>query len=327
MSMIKAPHERSPEELRRAVHTLKGNADVMGLRTIAQICHDLETNALSVTASTPTAADREPLVRAWQTLAGCRRLIGERSDRIEIERSEYFALVTAAESAPRAEWQRAIYRLALEPTARRLRRAADQATALATRLGKPGLGVVIDANGVRLPGATWAPFWSAFVHLVRNAVDHGIELPEVRSAAGKPPHGRLTLRTVITAGDLTVEITDDGRGIDWARVAVRASRAGHPCDTQQDLEAALFQDGISTADEVTHVSGRGVGLGAVRDACEALGGTTSITSVAGAGATFRFRFPGFLARPLIRPHPSMTSLASPVSRSSPPPRGPATRVA
>jgi two-component system, chemotaxis family, sensor kinase CheA len=87
-----------------------------------------------------------------------------------------------------------------------------------------------------------------------------------------------------------IEVSDDGRGIDWSRLAARAAESGLPHATHQDLVAALFSDGISTRDDVTEVSGRGTGLAAVRQACEALTGQVTVRSEAG-GTTFVFDFP------------------------------------
>jgi two-component system chemotaxis sensor kinase CheA len=147
---------------------------------------------------------------------------------------------------------------------------------------------------VRLDHDRWAPFWGAFVHVVRNAVDHGLEDPETRAAIGKaiPRIGLRTYEIVEgAAGQLILEISDDGRGIRWEAVAAKAAKVGLPHATRDDLAAALFAEGLSTRDAVTETSGRGVGLGAVREACAALGGRIEVESTSGVGTTFRFRFP------------------------------------
>jgi two-component system chemotaxis sensor kinase CheA len=280
----------TPVERRRALHTLKGSAKVMGLDAIGRYCHEIE-DRLADTDGVIAAEDLEGLLLAWRPLAGaCFSLLGDGAGRIELDPIEHETLLRDARTLPRAAWIRRLEELRNEPAARRLDRAAEHARLLAEQLGKPGLHVVLAPNGVRLDPEVWGAFWSAFVHVVRNAVDHGLESPSERVAAGKQPAGTLTLSTYIEDDELTIEVTDDGRGIDWPRVAARASREGYPHATAGDLEEALFRDGVSTREIASDVSGRGVGLGAIREACEALGGTVSVISHPGRGTCFRFRF-------------------------------------
>ncbi|MFC7879496.1 chemotaxis protein CheW, partial [Isoptericola sp. NPDC057391] len=138
-------------------------------------------------------------------------------------------------------------------------------------------------------------------HLVRNAVDHGIEPPQERVAAGKRAQGVVTLRASHSNGQVVVEIGDDGRGIDPARVGAAAvakglrSAAEVAAMTSAELLDLLFVPGFSTAAKVTHVSGRGVGMDVVRTNIEAIGGSVDVESVVGAGTTWRMRIPLTLA--------------------------------
>jgi len=159
------------------------------------------------------------------------------------------------------------------------------------RLGKPTPTVVTDGGGLRLPSRRWAPFWSAFVHVLRNAVDHGLEPREVRQRAGKPEAGTVVVQARAEAGGVTIEVRDDGRGIDWNALKSRAQSAGLSTADPAALVDALFADGVSTAAEVTEISGRGVGLAAVREAVKGLHGSVEVSSVRGEGTTFTFRFP------------------------------------
>jgi two-component system chemotaxis sensor kinase CheA len=131
------------------------------------------------------------------------------------------------------------------------------------------------------------------VALVRNAVDHGIELPAERMAAGKPAVGRVRVHAMQIAGDVIVSVADDGRGIDLDRVRARLPD-GRGMSDDEALEA-LFRSGVSTADRVTGVSGRGVGLDAVRAAVDALRGRVEVRTAVGAGSEFRIRVPLTLA--------------------------------
>ena len=102
---------------------------------------------------------------------------------------------------------------------------------------------------------------------------------------------RLELRTRYDAGTILVEIADNGRGIDWKRLAIKAKEQGLPCSNAEQLTQALFADGVSTRDEVTETSGRGMGLASTRAECELLGGKIDVESTVGQGTLFRFRMP------------------------------------
>ena len=183
-------------------------------------------------------------------------------------------------------------RLKLERAPVRLRRIGDQARSLAQRLGKTSLRIDVQAQGdVRFDRARWASFWAAFIHPLRNAIDHGIESAEERRAAGKTSAASLSIVVRGDAQYVTIELTDDGRGIDFEKVRERAKARGLPHANEEQLLDALFADGITTADHATELSGRGVGMGALRAAATALGGTVSLQSKPGQGTTLRVRVP------------------------------------
>ena len=277
--------------MRRLVHTLKGNAMIFGVQTVATVCHEIES-AMDESGGVISAAERTLLREAWGHISNSVDvLLGRQGERIEIDETEYASLLAAVSSGEKSENLRERIRaLKLEPSARRLIRAAEQGQAIAKRLGKPNLNVVIEDNGVRLDPGRWASFWSSFVHVLRNAVDHGIELPEDRLRAGKPAEGTLTLRTHITNDSFSITLADDGRGIDWSAVAAKAQRRGLPHQKQSDLVEALFADGVTTRDEVNEYSGRGIGMGVLREACTSRGGQIHVEST-GKGTTVEFRFP------------------------------------
>ncbi|MCW2772938.1 MAG: CheA signal transduction histidine kinase [Nocardioides sp.] len=138
-------------------------------------------------------------------------------------------------------------------------------------------------------------------HLVRNAVDHGLESPEDRVAAGKPAEGVLTLRAYHEGGQVVVEVCDDGAGIDPERIAAKAIDKGLRTAAQlaqlapTDVLQLIFLPGFSTAAAVTNVSGRGVGMDVVKTNIESIGGTIEVESVVGRGTTCRLRIPLTLA--------------------------------
>jgi len=137
------------------------------------------------------------------------------------------------------------------------------------------------------------------VHLVRNAIDHGIELPEARKAQGKPETGQIQLDAYHQGGNIVIEISDDGAGLNRERIAAKARERGllpegEPFDEQRVIDL-IFEPGFSTADVVSDVSGRGVGMDVVRRNIRDLGGNVDVTSQPGQGSRFTIRLPLTLA--------------------------------
>lgn len=276
----------------RALHTMKGNSLLYGQQTLADLCHTTES-IVRDTGLLPAATEIAALSEQWRaTKAKIAPLLdGARASRIEIGDADYEALRSAIPFAPRPELARMVARWRLEPVAKRFQRLSQQATALAARLGKKGVRVITDAGDVRLDAETWAPFWSSFVHVVRNAIDHGIESPRERAERGKLNDGIVVLRAFGADDQLVVEISDDGRGIDWDALEARARELGMYTRERATLEDLLFRDGVSTREVADETSGRGIGLGAVRAAALALGGRVHVESKAGSGTLVRFVFP------------------------------------
>ena len=132
----------------------------------------------------------------------------------------------------------------------------------------------------------------ALVHLVRNAVDHGLETPEEREARGKPARGRIVLAAVVRGDTVEISVSDDGRGIDPQAVRARAIELGsNPPADLRALLRLIFAPGFSTASVVTHVSGRGVGLDVVQSRVEAMRGQVEVSEAPGGGARFTLTLP------------------------------------
>ena len=135
-------------------------------------------------------------------------------------------------------------------------------------------------------------------HLVRNAVDHGIETPMARVAAGKRAHGTLTLRAYHQGGSVVIEVADDGHGLDRKKLLQKAKEKNLRCDdsmSDQEVFQLIFEPGFSTAAEITDVSGRGVGMDVVKKNITALGGSVELESAPGAGTRVIVRLPLTLA--------------------------------
>jgi two-component system chemotaxis sensor kinase CheA len=138
-------------------------------------------------------------------------------------------------------------------------------------------------------------------HLVRNALDHGIETPDVRVAKGKPAEGRLTLRAYHDGGQVNLEISDDGGGIDPKRIGAKAVERGLVTAEQlatlneRDIINMIFLPGFSTAEAVTNISGRGVGMDVVKSNMERIGGSVEVLANPTGGTTFQIKIPLTLA--------------------------------
>ena len=171
---------------------------------------------------------------------------------------------------------------------------------LAVALGKE-VQLVVDGADTELDRTLIESIRDPLTHLVRNAVDHGIESPAVREAAGKPRGGRLLLRAFNESGQVTIEIEDDGRGIDVEAVRAKAIAKGLVTPeaavalSEDDVFQFIFEPGFSTAAAVTNVSGRGVGMDVVKTNIEAIGGTVDLHSRPGKGTAIRVRVPLTLA--------------------------------
>jgi two-component system chemotaxis sensor kinase CheA len=178
----------------------------------------------------------------------------------------------------------------------RLERHAQAARLLADDLGKPievSFEVPAEAVSARLVDA----LDEAVLHAVRNAVDHGIEAPEWREALGKPAHASLAIRARVTETVVEVDVVDDGAGVDLAAVRRRAVERNIVSEARaaglSDAEATelLFAPGFSTRDRAGELSGRGIGLDALRAAVEAEEGTVTLTTTSGHGSTISVRVP------------------------------------
>jgi two-component system chemotaxis sensor kinase CheA len=277
----------------RALHTLKGNCGMYGVTSVASVCHDLESELVEGGGG-QGPPDLGRLAEAWATFSRKVRAFTRTTTegRVEFTQAELQSLRQgiAAGKAP-TELLRFIREVEREPVARRLAVISEQARRLGRRLGKGEVVVTTEAGDLRLDGRRWSSFWAAFVHMLRNALDHGIEPPEERLALGKPIAGRLSVRTLRAGDQVVVEISDDGRGIDWDAVRAKALQLGLAAETEDQLLALLFQGGLSTKTTVTEYSGRGAGLSACRFACLEMGGCVAVISKPGLGTTFRFTVP------------------------------------
>lgn len=259
------------EALFREFHTMKVGAAAAGYSQAARVLHDAESLLDAVRGG--------PGIRAPDDLATLRRVV----ERVRGEMSD------APQSAGDEITLRGLWPLLARTTATA---AAAEGKMVALDLG--GGGVVLD-------GRAGAALRGALLHLVRNAVAHGIETPATRQAAGKPRVGRILVAALRDAQQLSVSVSDDGRGLDRAAIAAAAAEAGRS-GRAEDL---VLEAGLSTRDGVDALAGRGVGLDAVAATARELGGTVTVESRDGQGCMVRLDLP--LGEPAATPLPQAPS--------------------
>lgn len=279
--------------VKRTVHTLKGNAAFMGLEALHQWAADVEV-AMETSGELVDETQRLQLQRQWMTLVRDIKPLIEDSafDNVVVAKDKFRnAVRKLSEISQAKDIAATLFAMSTQPVEESFERAGRQAEQVAVRLEKYAPRIEVDDNGVRLDPESFHPFWSSLVHVVRNCVDHGLEDADEREQSGKYAQGLLRFHAERTADAVVISVSDDGRGIHWDQVRARAERQGIPSETREDLVNALFSTGLSTADEVTDISGRGVGLGAVKTVVQEFGGTIDVESEPGKGSTFRFTLP------------------------------------
>lgn len=165
-------------------------------------------------------------------------------------------------------------------------------------LGKD-IELVISGGDTELDKSVVEKIGDPLMHLVRNAIDHGIEPPEVRTARGKPPRGRLELNAFHDSGSIVIEIADDGGGLNREKITRKAIERGLIASGQSlsdsEIHSLIFEPGFSTAEQVSNLSGRGVGMDVVKRNIQSLRGRVEVSSKEGEGTRFAIRLPLTLA--------------------------------
>ena len=264
------PAAAEAEEGRRGVVDSSVRVDVDLLDGLVQLVGELVLTRNQILQRTEAADDVE-LVRA--------------SQRLDLVASEL---------------QESVMRTRMQPIGQVWSKMPRIVRDLAHQLGRE-VDLEMDGHDTELDRSLLEALKGPLAHLVRNSLDHGIEPPPARAAAGKPTAGRLLLRAYHESGQVVVEITDDGKGIDPRHIGDVAVRRGVVTREQlarmepRDVLDLIFRPGFSTAEQVTNVSGRGVGMDVVRTSIERIGGSVDLTSTVGCGTTMRIRIPLTLA--------------------------------
>lgn len=271
----------------------------------------------AVPAPAPEPADEVNLLRSAadssirvdvDVLDELMRQVGElvltrnRIGRIATDRDTDTELVRSAQQLNliAAELQEGVMRTRMQPIEHVWSKMPRVVRDLAAACGRE-VGLQMTGGDTELDRGLLEAVKDPLTHLVRNAVDHGVEPPAEREATGKDRRGTLTLRAYHAGGQVVVEVQDDGRGVDTEKVAAKAVAKGLRTAEQvaamgqAELLQLLFLPGFSTAEKVTNVSGRGVGMDVVRTHIEAIGGTVDVESTLGVGTLWRLRIPLTLA--------------------------------
>ncbi|MDP1906716.1 MAG: ATP-binding protein, partial [Hyphomicrobium sp.] len=216
-------------------------------------------------------------------------------DAMEADLRELDSLEHTLEAAHRRIWGAGL-QLRVIPVDALFGRLSRAARDLAQKLGKD-VDVVLEGREVRIDKSMVDLLIDPLMHMVRNAIDHGIEAPEQRQSVGKPLRARLSISAAERGNAVDIVIADDGKGLDRSKILAKALALGmitpHQLEQMPDreLNALIFQPGFSTADTVTEVSGRGVGMDVVAATLQRLGGVIDMETSTGVGTRFILRLP------------------------------------
>jgi two-component system chemotaxis sensor kinase CheA len=319
LALEEAPDDaETRRELLRLAHTLKGNASCVGLQDIVAFAHGYEeliekVDADSISAllagvdtfrrlvdgGTLTTADRALINQERPDAAATRTLrigVDKLNRMLDLVGEIAIARASADTEALdqlHAQLQELIMRARMVPVGPLFRRYARTVRDLAAAHGK-NVRLVTIGDDVEVDTSAVETLRDPLAHMIRNAIDHGIEPSAQRVARSKPAVGRITLEARHDAGSIIVRVSDDGAGLDTRAIAARAGMDLSRL-TEAETWQLIFESGFSTANEVTDLSGRGIGMDVVRRAVESLRGTIGIKSREGEGTTFTIRLPLTLA--------------------------------
>ena len=229
------------------------------------------------------------------------QVLGELSKRYPKEQLRgRFADAIAFQARVLNDLQRSVMKIRMVPVEQLFRRFPRMARDVARQCGRD-VELVVSGQDTDLDKGILDAIAEPLTHMVRNAVSHGIESPEERQRLGKPAQGRVRLNAYHQGNQVIVEISDDGRGMDVAKIRLKAIKLGLLQSeeaarlTEAEILDIIFRPGFSTAEQVTEVSGRGVGMDVVQSVLHRLKGTVGVQTQLGQGTTFRLKLPLTLA--------------------------------
>ena len=302
-------------QLFRNMHTVKGNARTYGLGNLTNTVHEAEQTYDDLRKGQTTEWEPKTLLEQLDQVRGLldeyakindtklgRKGPGRRGNVekfLMVDKSQVAQTLEAMQSvdtndieamrAALVETQKLLRRIGTERVPELLAGVVESLPSLAKELGKEPPVVAIHDNGVLVRNQISGLLKNLFTHLYRNAVDHGVESPAVRIAAGKPAVGRIDLDVAIAGGDLRMVLRDDGQGMALDRIRRIAAERGlveaSASLTDEETAQLVFLPGFSTAEVVTEVSGRGVGMDAVKGFLEREGGRVDVRYLGARTAT------------------------------------------
>ena len=302
--------DETAERLAAQVHTFKGNANFLGFTRTATVAHDFEDQLVAlpilqgeVDLSSEVFVMKRQFYEEYNAIA---ETLGDQWINDLSKISVPVASVEKVEQYVRGKYGadkalvRAMEQLRSVPMSSLFSRYPQMIADLAGRRGRRVKPVSVRGGDFRVLPEQYDNLVNALTHIARNMVDHGIESPAEREMKGKSDLGTIAIDIERDRGEIAVSFSDDGRGISFAAVEAKARELGmiengnEP--SRSELLGYLFSAGFSTADEVTMVSGRGVGLNAVQRAVQQLGGKIAVETRPGRGTTFRITVPDSSAR-------------------------------
>ncbi|MBL8384925.1 MAG: chemotaxis protein CheW [Burkholderiales bacterium] len=224
-------------------------------------------------------------------------MLAQNATQVEAARHQQLLARMADLERNTRDLQESVMSIRMMPIAMVFNRFPRMLRDLATKLGKK-VELKMVGEGTELDKGLIEKIIDPMTHLVRNSLDHGIELPDARAAAGKSETGTITLSASHRGGNIVIEVADDGAGLRRDRILAKARERGiavPPSPSDGEVWNLIFEPGFSTAEVVTDVSGRGVGMDVVRRNISTLGGSVDIESAAGAGTRMTVRLPLTLA--------------------------------
>jgi two-component system chemotaxis sensor kinase CheA len=289
----------------RDIHSFKGNASFFGFRQSARAAHDTEYHLMDfrVLGGELNLKDLATTIKnAYQEeLKSITDFLGESwLDTLDSVTIPYHTYLTLERYIKRnyGNDRQLVAHLAShrrQPLRELFARYPDMVETLAEQMGKVINPVIIEGGDFPVLPERYDPLMSVLVHLIRNMVDHGIETPAEREALGKPHAGTIHIRLDRQKEAHMISLGDDGRGIDRRLIEQKAKELNTLKEpslaSDEELLNLIFVDGFSTAQEITVVSGRGIGMGAVKSVVETLGGTLTIQTRVGHGTEFDIVIP------------------------------------
>ncbi len=279
----------------RNMHTIKGNCRTYGFAHLSDIVHEVETVYSSIKSQQGPAWDQasllEDLVRVEQGLAEYsdvyRRVLGRggsksssRGDGFWMTGSVFGKIQSHVDKNEMSELKSYLPQLSSKSIGHVLGDVISSLPSIAQQLGKPDPEIIIDDESVLIAKDGFELCTDVFAHILRNCVDHGIELADERLGAGKPERGIILINAIPVDGKLDIFVNDDGKGINITKLFEKGVKSGvwAEGDTPSNHEVAqlIFRSGVSTKDVVTDISGRGVGMDAVKEFLTKAGGGIEI---------------------------------------------------